>query len=109
MVNNDKKRPNQTEHNEALERLRSWLEIPSAERVLTITALELGEEVRLLQICFLAEDLFHGDRQAARRWLGSPAYSLKGATPLEHARTDRGAKEVETLIGRMTHSERSES
>ena len=66
MVNNDKKRPNQTEHNEALERLRSWLEIPSAERVLTITALELGEEVRLLQICFLAEDLFHGDRQAAR-------------------------------------------
>jgi hypothetical protein len=65
MVNNDKKRPNQTEHNEALERLRSWLEIPSAERVLTITALELGEEVRLLQICFLAEDLFHGDRQAA--------------------------------------------
>ena len=41
---------------------------------------------RLLKICVSAEGLFHGDRQAARRWLQNPAYGAQtcnsdGPTP----------------------------
>jgi uncharacterized protein (DUF2384 family) len=47
--------------------------------------------------------MFHGDEEAARRWLKSPAYLFRGETPLEHAKTEYGAREVETLIGRIRH------
>ena len=87
----------------AMEKLSSWLEISPAELVHTVAALEPGGEDRLLRICFLAEDLFHGDRQTARWWVKSPAYAFKGESPFEHARTEQGAQEVETLIGRLKH------
>ncbi len=58
---------------------------------------------RLLKICILAEGLFHGDRQAARRWLQNPAYAFKEESPLEWAMTREGAHDVETLIGRLRH------
>lgn len=58
---------------------------------------------RLLNICVLAEDLFHGDRQAARQWLRNPAYAFKEESPLERAMTEEGAHDVETLIGRLRH------
>lgn len=51
----------------------------------------------------LATDMFHGNRDEALRWLESPAYAFKGETPLEHAKTESGAREVETLIGRIEH------
>ena len=42
--------------------------------------------------------LFEGDSRAAERWLSSPRRALGGATPLERAQTENGAREVEALI-----------
>jgi uncharacterized protein (DUF2384 family) len=47
--------------------------------------------------------MFHGDGEAAQQWLKSPAHAFKGETPLEHAQTEYGAREVENLIGRTRH------
>lgn len=51
----------------------------------------------------LATDMFHGDGEAAQQWLKSPAHAFKGETPLEHAQTEYGTREVENLIGRIRH------
>jgi len=48
-------------------------------------------------------DLFQGDAQAARTWLADPAVAFGGATPLEVARSETGAREVENLIGRIQY------
>ena len=58
---------------------------------------------RYTRLAALATDMFHGDGEAARHWLKSPAYAFKGETPLEHAQTEYGAREVENLIGRIRH------
>ncbi len=47
--------------------------------------------------------LFEGDVDAARAWLSSPQGALGGAVPLEMARTEVGAREVESLVGRLEH------
>jgi putative toxin-antitoxin system antitoxin component (TIGR02293 family) len=46
-------------------------------------------------------DLFHGDAQAARTWLTDPAIAFNGATPLDVARSETGAREVEDLVARI--------
>lgn len=48
-------------------------------------------------------ELFEGDRQAAADWLTTAQPALGGATPLDLARTDVGAREVERLIHRLEH------
>ena len=50
-----------------------------------------------------AQDLFDGDQEAARGWLLKPQRALGGATPLEIAKTEVGAREVEQIIGRLEH------
>jgi len=47
--------------------------------------------------------LFEGNAEGALRWLSSPQGALGGAVPLEMARTEIGAREVEGLIGRLEH------
>jgi putative toxin-antitoxin system antitoxin component (TIGR02293 family) len=47
--------------------------------------------------------LFEGDVEGALGWLSSPQRALGGAVPLEMARTEIGAGEVEDLIGRLEH------
>jgi putative toxin-antitoxin system antitoxin component (TIGR02293 family) len=47
--------------------------------------------------------LFEGDVEGALRWLSSSQRALGGAVPLEMARTEIGAREVEGLIGRLEH------
>jgi putative toxin-antitoxin system antitoxin component (TIGR02293 family) len=47
--------------------------------------------------------LFEGDGEGALGWLSSPQRALGGAVPLEMARTEIGAREVEDLIGRLEH------
>lgn len=39
----------------------------------------------------------------ARRWLNSPQFGLGGAVPLEFAKTEVGAREVENLLGRIEY------
>lgn len=68
-----------------------------------LTTTETDRVYRYTRLLSLATNMFHGDRDEARRWLKSPAYAFKGETPLEHAKTEFGAHEVETLIGRMEH------
>lgn len=48
-------------------------------------------------------ELFEGDRQAATDWLTTAQPALGGAKPLDLARTDVGAREVERLIHRLEH------
>lgn len=47
--------------------------------------------------------LFEGDVRSAREWLSSAQSALGGAVPLDLAKTDVGAREVEDLIGRLEH------
>ena len=46
-------------------------------------------------------ELFDGDRDRALDWLTTPQPGLGGAIPLQMARTDVGAREVERLVGRL--------
>jgi putative toxin-antitoxin system antitoxin component (TIGR02293 family) len=39
----------------------------------------------------------------ARRWLTSPQFGLGGAAPLDYAKTEVGAREVEDLLGRIEY------
>lgn len=59
--------------------------------------------VRYARLFRLAVDLYDGDESAARTWLAAPARALGGQTPLDFADTEAGAREVETLIGRLEH------
>jgi len=59
--------------------------------------------VRASRIFGRAMELFEGDTDAARTWLTSPQPALGGLVPLELARTDVGANEVENLIGRLEY------
>ena len=44
-----------------------------------------------------------GDYQGAREWLETPIPALANQRPLDLARTEPGAREVEDLIGRIEH------
>lgn len=59
--------------------------------------------LRLFRVYQLAVELFEGDQAAARRWLSAPRAALGGRSPLEMARIEVGAREVEDLIGRLEH------
>lgn len=44
-----------------------------------------------------------GNRDLAHDWLRTPNRALGGDTPLAHAQTEAGAREVEDLLGRLAH------
>lgn len=64
------------------------------------------ESDRLLRASMIFEkavELFEGDVAAATQWLKTPQRALAGQTPIEFAKTEIGAREVEDLIGRLEH------
>ena len=64
---------------------------------------ESDKVVRFSRLFHQAEEVFGtGDR--ARQWLSFPQWGLGGAVPLDYARTEVGAREVETLLGRIEYS-----
>src|SRR6266487_2721877 len=63
---------------------------------------ESDKVVRFSRLLRQATDLF-GDIEKARAWLKHPQYGLGGAVPLDYARTEAGAREVENLLGRMKY------
>ncbi|HEY8667415.1 MAG TPA: antitoxin Xre/MbcA/ParS toxin-binding domain-containing protein [Tepidisphaeraceae bacterium] len=68
--------------------------------------LNSGESERLLRVSGIFEkaiELFEGDADGARRWLTKPSKELDDQAPLDFARTEIGAREVEDLIGRLEH------
>lgn len=44
-----------------------------------------------------------GDLDSAKQWLGAPQLGLGGAVPLDYARSEVGAREVENLLGRIEY------
>ncbi len=44
-----------------------------------------------------------GNPEDAKRWLNSPQFGLGGAAPLDYAKTEVGAREVENLLGRIEY------
>jgi putative toxin-antitoxin system antitoxin component (TIGR02293 family) len=64
------------------------------------------ESERLLRLSNLFEkcvDLFEGDVTAAVGWLTTAKKDTGNQPPLQFARTELGAREVENLIGRLEH------
>lgn len=91
-----------------LEKLRAAVRI--APRTLTRRKKEKKlspeESDRLVSISrLLAQtfELFEGNEEAGTRWFTSPNRALSGASPIEVASTETGAREVENLIGRLEH------
>lgn len=59
--------------------------------------------LRAARVFAHAISLFEGDHSAALEWLRAPQTALGGAIPLDLARTDLGAREVEALTLRLEH------
>jgi putative toxin-antitoxin system antitoxin component (TIGR02293 family) len=59
--------------------------------------------VRIARIIDLAEESI-GTEEQALEWLSVPNQSLHGARPIEVLDTDTGAKQVETVLGRLRES-----
>jgi putative toxin-antitoxin system antitoxin component (TIGR02293 family) len=58
--------------------------------------------VRYQRLLKKAEDVV-GDAKAAREWLTNKQAGLGNAVPLEFAKTEIGAREVENLLGRIEY------
>lgn len=58
--------------------------------------------VRLLRTIGMAEDTF-GEPAKAHRWLRLPTRALAGNAPIDLLDTEVGARQVETLLGRIAH------
>ena len=63
---------------------------------------ESDRVIRFARLFGMAVEVFH-DLEYARTWLKHPQRGLGGAIPLEYARTEVGAREVEDLMGRIEH------
>jgi putative toxin-antitoxin system antitoxin component (TIGR02293 family) len=103
---------------EELEYLRSHLDVPIDRLTRNIglsratfhrrkaagrlTADESDKVVRFAQLLGLANKVLENEEDA-RRWLTSPQYGLGGAVPLNYARTEVGAREVEDLLNRIEY------
>lgn len=58
--------------------------------------------VRYARLLGFAVKVF-GNLEDAKQWLSSPQFGLGGAVPLEYAKTEIGAREVENLLGRIQY------
>jgi len=58
--------------------------------------------IRLLRVIGLAEETF-GTATKAHRWLRLPTAALAGNAPIDLLDTEVGARQVETLLGRIAH------
>jgi putative toxin-antitoxin system antitoxin component (TIGR02293 family) len=64
---------------------------------------DLNESDRIMRyarLLDLATTTFESEA-GAREWLSTPQHGLNGAVPLEHARTETGARQVDTLLHRI--------
>lgn len=63
---------------------------------------ESDKALRLARIAGHAIAVFGSDTRA-RAWLQAPQVGLGGEIPLDYAETEVGAREVESLLGRIDH------
>lgn len=57
---------------------------------------------RVARIIVMARETF-GEDEKAKTWLRRPTTALGGEAPLQILDTDQGTREVETLLGRISH------
>jgi putative toxin-antitoxin system antitoxin component (TIGR02293 family) len=72
----------------------------------TAGRLSPDETEKLIRVSGLfdrAIDLFEDDSKAAARWFTTPRKEFNDQAPLEFARWDPGAREVEAVIARLEH------
>jgi len=69
----------------------------------TLTQPESDAAVRYARLLEQVTAMMEDDGEAALRWLKTPLPILGGESPLAHARTEAGGREVELLIGRIEH------
>ena len=67
-----------------------------------LTPDESGKVVCFARLLGHAVHLF-GGLEEARRWLKEPQRGLHGAVPLDYAKTDLGAREVENLLTQLDY------
>ena len=89
-------------------RLAQILSIPTTTFTRRMKAGTLNPEesdrvVRIARLKEIALDLMNGDEDAAVAWLHTPKAILANESPLDHAKTEVGARDVEELIGRISH------
>jgi putative toxin-antitoxin system antitoxin component (TIGR02293 family) len=72
------------------------------EKIGTLTADQSDRLLRVARIFAIAEECF-GDRRKVHEWLRRPTSALGGEIPLELLDTEEGAREVENLLGRISH------
>lgn len=97
--------------------LAAWLDVPISKLACvlqispaTMTRRKLGrfaesESDRILRVArlwLLACDAVGGP-EGARSWLKRPQYGLDGAVPIDLARSETGAREVESLLRRILY------
>ena len=63
---------------------------------------ESDRVVRFARLMGKAVEVLESEENA-RQWLTSPQFGLGGAVPLDYARTEVGAREVEDLLGRIEY------
>jgi putative toxin-antitoxin system antitoxin component (TIGR02293 family) len=63
---------------------------------------ESDKILRFARLLDHATNVF-GDIEKARAWLKFPQYGLGGAVPLDYAKTEIGAREVDNLLGRIDY------
>ena len=68
----------------------------------TLTPEQSDRLVRVARSLAAAEETF-GSQDKAGAWLRRPTTALAGERPLDLLDTDEGAREVETLLGRISH------
>lgn len=68
----------------------------------TLPAAVAERVVRYARLLGLASKVFD-ELGAAKQWLNAPQFGLGGAVPLEYAKTEIGAREVENLLGRIEY------
>jgi putative toxin-antitoxin system antitoxin component (TIGR02293 family) len=63
---------------------------------------ESDKVVRFSRLLEHAANVF-GDVEKGRAWLKFPQHGLGGAVPLDYAKTEVGAREVDNLLGRIDY------
>lgn len=98
---------------ESFERLRTAFGIPKKQmaEIVSIPVRTLGRRKRLLMpesdrvlrlgLLFQKSLQVLGGADVSRQWMLSPKRAFTGRTPLEMARTEVGAREVERLLGQI--------
>jgi putative toxin-antitoxin system antitoxin component (TIGR02293 family) len=76
--------------------------LANRRRLGTLTPEQSDRLVRVARVIAAAEETF-GSREKAGTWLRRPTTALAGESPLDLLDTDEGAREVETLLGRVAH------